>query len=82
MQDYEKINQKRIDKLEERANEAEKFAAGLASDIVSIKQHLMMVESIVQQNRIWQQEFRFDIGDEHLIQMAKRIDILYKEGKI
>ena len=82
MTDSEKINQKRIDKLEERVTEAEKFAASLAADVMRLKQHLMMVESIVQQNRIWQENFRFDIGDEHLIQMAKRIDVLYKEGKI
>ena len=82
MSDSEKINQKRIDKLEERATEAEKFAASLAQENQNLKIRVMHLDSTVQQLLSWQQNFRFDIGDEHLIQMAKRIEELHKEGRI
>ena len=82
MSDSERINQKRIDKLEERATESEKFAASLAADNQHLKNHIMILENVLQQLQIWQQEFKFDIGDEQLIAMAKRIEELHKEGRI
>ena len=47
MSDSERINQKRIDELELRATEAEKFAAGLAEDVLKLKIKVVYLESIV-----------------------------------
>ena len=54
----------------------------LRMDVDNLKNHILVLESVLQQLQVWQQNFRFDIGDEHLIQMAKRIEVLHSEGKI
>ena len=54
----------------------------LKMEIDNLKNHVLVLESVLQQLQIWQQNFRFDIGDEQLIAMAKRIEELHKEGRI